>query len=484
MTITEGIIILQRYKVLKRLGEGAMGEVWFGNHMDLDMPVAIKILKQPEDEDLLVRFRREARMMAKVQHPNVVRVLDFGLIEGNLPCIVMEYIKGRDLDQVVRKDAMPWHRVIELMAQFLKGIAAIHTQGIIHRDVKPANAMVLEDNKTLKVVDFGVAKASLMESTRLTQTGTIVGTPFYMSPEQLLGEELTPMVDVYAMGIMLHEMLSKVPPSGDSMSHVLKRLREPLAPIDPKDEKCPPSIIAIVSSMVDFRPTFRPTIVQTLSVFEKELTKHTAHAAYDELPAGIVMRKMRRSTPSPKAKKPKAVAPSAKVDTIPHTPSSEERTPSAQEKAVLTQDSQPTRVMAASEPSLLEPTSHSSDVMQETSGAIAEHSKRTRAIMVVKLPPSRLKARAERTWLREVIATHGTSFTIGTQFWVAVVQSHEDTQARGILRGVRDKLKGRYGKLMKAKASMVPETFMLTPAVLSGAEEMPEHLQSLIQSLL
>lgn len=473
MTITQGITILQRYKVLKRLGEGAMGEVWFGNHVDLDMPVAIKILKQPEDEDLLERFRREARMMAKVQHPNVVRVLDFGLIDGKLPCIVMEYIKGKDLDEIVSNGVLPWHGVLELMVQFLRGISAIHEQGIIHRDIKPANAMLLEDYKTLKVVDFGVAKASLLETTRLTKTGTIVGTPFYMSPEQLLGDALTPMVDVYAIGIMLHEMLSKVPPSGDSMSSVLKRLREPLPLIDPKDGRCPASIISIIAAMVDFRHTSRPQIEQILEVFERELTQHATSEVSSDSPAGMVMRKMRRSKPSPKAKQ-KAPTPSLFPGEV--------SPPVAANPSIVERET----VRRPVEPSLMSEsmTSGSSDVIRSTGDVFDEREKRTRAIMVVKLPPSRLKARAERTWLREIIATHGTSFTIGTQFWVAVVQSHEDRQAREVLRNVRDQLKGRYGKLMKAKAAMVPESFTLTPAILSGAEEMPPRLQSLIQSLL
>lgn len=213
-----GDIIAERYRVVAPIGRGAMGTVYRVEHTQISKVMAIKLLhrelqEQPEN---VARFHREAESASRLNHPNTVHVFDFGRTKSGSLYLVMEYVDGDDLSKVLEKEgAMPFGRVAYLCAQVAGSVSDAHAAGIVHRDLKPENIVIAEgrDGETAKVLDFGLAK--LFEGnvgTQVTSSGTIVGTPYYMSPEQIHGQELDGRSDIYAMGAIMYECIVGHPP--------------------------------------------------------------------------------------------------------------------------------------------------------------------------------------------------------------------------------------------------------------------------------
>jgi serine/threonine protein kinase len=218
-----GHVLDEKYRLDERLGEGGMGTVYRATHLLIDRPVAVKVLhtRFVEDEAAQARFRREARAAGRLQHPNAVAVTDFGRTPEGFVYIVMELLEGRTLRDVLADDApLAPARAVELMMQIAAAVEAAHEAGVIHRDLKPANIFVVERKHlppVVKVLDFGIAKLAAdsfddSEARNLTQTGVMIGTPRYMSPEQCDGEHLSPAADVYSLGIIFYEMLTGATP--------------------------------------------------------------------------------------------------------------------------------------------------------------------------------------------------------------------------------------------------------------------------------
>ena len=179
--VNAGDIVQKRYRLEERLGKGGMGEVWRAHDQWLERPVAIKVIAPQfvDDPEFLVRFLREAQSIARISHPNVVSILDFGE-DDERPFLVMEYVPGRPLSEMTGVPMEP-DRATAIMVQAAAGAGAAHAQGIVHRDIKPANILITGDGRA-KLVDFGIASAEGVE--RLTMTGTTIGSPHYISPEQ------------------------------------------------------------------------------------------------------------------------------------------------------------------------------------------------------------------------------------------------------------------------------------------------------------
>jgi len=195
-----------RYELLRPLGHGAMATVDLAHDVELDRRVALKRLAEnlARDEDLERRFLREARLAARLAHPNVVRVFDVGEDDGR-PFIAMEYVEGETLAELLaRRGPLPAAEVARLGTQMCAGLAAAHAAGLVHRDVKPQNLLLGTDG-VLKLGDFGIAAGH--EGTRLTLAGTVLGTVGYLAPEQARGEQATAAADIYAVGAVLYELL-------------------------------------------------------------------------------------------------------------------------------------------------------------------------------------------------------------------------------------------------------------------------------------
>ncbi len=223
----DGALLNKRYRLLALLGEGGMAEVYRAEDLLLGRQVAVKLLREQlaRDQSLLTRFRDEARAAASLSHPNIVAVYDVGYDLGR-HFIVMEYVDGPTLKDLLRQAApFPVARAVELAMQVLSALDLAHRRGIIHRDVKPQNVLLTADGQA-KVTDFGIAR--LATAAALTQTGEVFGTAYYLAPERASGQEATAAADIYAVGILLYEMLTgKLPFTGDSPVEVaLKHLQQ------------------------------------------------------------------------------------------------------------------------------------------------------------------------------------------------------------------------------------------------------------------
>jgi serine/threonine-protein kinase len=233
-----------RYEIGERLGSGGMSTVHMATDLTLERTVAVKILAEhlSDDERFVARFRREALAVAKLIHPNIVQVYDTGIDAGR-HYIVMEYVEGRSGAQILQRHGpLDSETTAEIGAQACAGLDYAHRRGIIHRDVKPGNLMIVGGpvgggEMTVKLTDFGIARA--VEQTRITQVGSVVGTAAYLSPEQVRGEEATPATDVYALGVVLYQFLTgRLPYEGSTLAELAVRQQNerPLPPSTYNDE--------------------------------------------------------------------------------------------------------------------------------------------------------------------------------------------------------------------------------------------------------
>ncbi|HEY9075866.1 MAG TPA: protein kinase [Anaerolineaceae bacterium] len=218
-----------RYRIVDKLGEGGMATVYKAFDPLLERYVAIKVIKvtQEMSDKFLVRFQNEARSLAQLSHPNIVRILDYG--ENNtLPYLVMEYMAGGSLRQAARS-ALPWQQALQKVIPIARALDYAHQRHIIHRDIKPANILV-NDSGEVMLSDFGIAKLVTEETREVTATGTIIGTPDYMAPEQSTGKHVDHRSDIYALGIMLFELITGVKPfqADTPVAVMVKHVNEPL----------------------------------------------------------------------------------------------------------------------------------------------------------------------------------------------------------------------------------------------------------------
>jgi serine/threonine protein kinase len=222
-----------RYRVERALGDGAMAKVVLARDAELDRHVAVKLLDErlAADREFRARFTREGRLAAGLSHPNVVTVYDAGEADGR-PYIVMEYVDGQTLEDRLREQgALDPDEVRAIALQVTAGLEHAHAQGLVHRDLKPGN-MIQRRDGTIKIADFGIARGS--HGTELTEAGAIVGTAAYLAPEQAEGGEITPRTDLYALGAVLHELLTGARPwRVESLADLGRRRTEPVPPLPP-----------------------------------------------------------------------------------------------------------------------------------------------------------------------------------------------------------------------------------------------------------
>jgi serine/threonine-protein kinase len=268
--IAPGTLVDGRYKVLSRLGSGGMADVFLAEDQQLGRKVALKLLHRrfAEDPGFVERFRREAQAAAVLQHPNVVGVYDRGAYDDTY-YIAMEYLSGRSLKQLIRQEApLDPIRAIELTIQILQAARFAHRRGVIHRDLKPHNVIV-DDGGHAKVTDFGIARAGASD---MTETGSIMGTAQYLSPEQAQGHAVSAESDLYSIGVVLYEMLTgRVPFDAESaVTIALKHVSE--APVPPShiNPDIPPELDQVVMWSLNKNPADRPRSAdQFITVLEQ-----------------------------------------------------------------------------------------------------------------------------------------------------------------------------------------------------------------------
>lgn len=293
-------ILDNRYELERKIGEGGMARIYVGLDRRLNRRVAIKIphshfLNEP---DFLDRFRHEAQAAAMLAHPNIVDIFDVGQ-DGDIHYIVMEYVDGTDLKSLINREApLAIDRAVQLAEQIARGLHAAHRAGMVHRDVKPQNVIVTPDGRA-HVTDFGVAKSHL--STALTETGVAFGTVDYLSPEQAQGRPATPQSDVYALGILLYEMLTgRLPFKGENAVAVaMKHVSEAPTPPRHLNPSIPPGLEALVLRSLEKDAVRRP---KDAAEFARLLND------YDQLAsqATVVNHAMPRHSPPPPTPAPAA----------------------------------------------------------------------------------------------------------------------------------------------------------------------------------
>lgn len=254
--------MLGRYQVEKELGKGAMGVVYLGKDPKIGRVVAIKtmVLSQEFEGDELVevkeRFFREAETAGRLTHPNIVTIYDAGE-EHDLAFIAMEFLKGRDLVPYTKKDVLlPVPQVMSIVARVAEALGYAHQQNVVHRDIKPANIMYEPESDTPKVTDFGIARVT--DSSK-TKTGMVLGTPSYMSPEQLAGKKVEGRSDLFSLGVTLYQMLSgSLPFTGDSMAQLMFKIaNEPHADIRTVNPALPTCVAAVINKSLAKDPDQR-----------------------------------------------------------------------------------------------------------------------------------------------------------------------------------------------------------------------------------
>ena len=418
--VAAGETVLGRYVIEDLLGQGGMGRVYRAKHASLGIAVAVKVMQRQERADLVERFEREAQLMSRVQHPNVVRVLDYGLLDDGAPCLVMEVLQGESLEtRLVRRVTLPWREALVLQRGLLDGLGAIHAAGVVHRDLKPSNVFLAkgdQGSEVLKLIDFGIARP-MEDAPKLTRAGQILGTPEYMAPEQLLGAPADFRSDIYTSALLLYEMLTgSLPFVTEDLSELLMRVGNPAPPVvvPSRMPRPPREVLEVLMEALALDAKQRPV---TAGEFAAQLDTAVEAAAM-----GAVHELHDRSAGAP-------------------TPPEGFVTPEA--RAV------PTRYLFAA-----------------------------------RLPPSRLAKPEERRFLATLTTGSAKGYTMGAQFWFALKTAPAPAEevleaAEALSRAVTE----RYGSTARSAYRMVDPAFALTAAALSGAVPLPDTLRSLLDDL-
>ena len=296
-----GHVLADRYHILKRIGEGGMGRVYLGEHVKMNRQCAIKVMSPAlvNDAESSARFAREASNAARIIHPNVAAVFDYGESEGVI-YLVMEFVDGEPLARILKREApLALERAVDIASQIADGLGAAHELGIVHRDLKPDNILLTRTKsgrEVAKVVDFGIAKAIQEgESESLTRTGHVIGTPEFMSPEQLLGDPIDARSDLYALGCILHLMLTASPPlfAPTREQMVKRRLSEDAPTVQDIDAAMPDSIARILTRLLARSPNDRYS-----SAAEVKAALAGTHIRRSVTPAVRISRPTPRSAPT------------------------------------------------------------------------------------------------------------------------------------------------------------------------------------------
>jgi eukaryotic-like serine/threonine-protein kinase len=261
-----GTVVAGRYRVERLLGTGGMGAVYRAEHVHMRKTVALKILHKEFAgiSEVVQRFEREAIAAARIEHPNVAGASDFGVLDGGSCYLVLEFVDGQSLRARIDEGPLPTTLAVDVARQTALALSAAHAAGIIHRDLKPDNVMLVpqpDGTVHLKVLDFGIARVTLpdahREGSNLTRVGVIMGTVAYMSPEQAVGHGVDERTDLYALGVMLHEMIAGRPPfEGELPAQVLARQLTETPP--PLPGGTPEALAALVADLLQKSPADRP----------------------------------------------------------------------------------------------------------------------------------------------------------------------------------------------------------------------------------
>jgi serine/threonine-protein kinase len=311
-----------RYRILRKIGEGGMGIVYEAIHVVIEKRVALKILREDfsHRDDVVERFRQEAKSASRIGHEHIIDISDFGVTPNGAHFFVMELLHGNDLaEELEQRGPLPTRRAIGIALQCAKALGAAHAKGIVHRDMKPENIFMLQRDTGedfVKIVDFGIAKMSDIDTPgaapgrKLTKTGMIFGTPEYMSPEHAAGKELDHRVDVYAMGIILYELLTgRVPFQGDTFLGILtQHMFEQVPPLRMANPSCsaPPELEQLILRAVSKNADDRQQSMDELAHELNAILQHQSPVSSSMPPPGTITHvdRQRSFPPAPSSHQP------------------------------------------------------------------------------------------------------------------------------------------------------------------------------------
>jgi hypothetical protein len=280
--VNDGQLIAGRYRVEGRLGVGGMSTVQLAFDSRLERYVAVKLLAEhlADDPTFVSRFRREALAAARLVHPNIVQVFDFGFdAGGHQHFIVMEHVPGNSCAELLRDEGrLGVARTVEIVLQACRGLDYAHRNGVVHRDVKPGNLLV-SDQDVVKLADFGIARAT--DQSSITQVGSVLGTAAYLSPEQARGDEAGPQADIYSLGVVTYQLITgRLPYEASSLSELaLKQQRERPIPLDELNPEIPPALAEAVNGALAIDPRDRPEEAMQFAAQLRDGTRGIAPAA-------------------------------------------------------------------------------------------------------------------------------------------------------------------------------------------------------------
>jgi serine/threonine protein kinase len=288
-----GTTIIEKYEIQTPVGSGGWSKVYRARHLGLNKTVAVKTMHAHMASDMgkVLRFQQEAEAVARLDHPNICAMYDYGLLTGNQPYLVMDYLEGSTIADIIRwQGSQPVERCMQIFKQACEGLAEAHRNGIVHRDVKPTNLMLLENADSqlqLKILDFGLAKVAYADGTAMasiTATGETIGTPQYMSPEQCTGAALDERSDVYSLGCVMYELLLGCPPvlgstPYDCMASHIHEIPRPFAEVNAQ-HAIPSSLEAIVMKTLEKAPEDRFQSMEEMLQALNEVKLDQAPAKY------------------------------------------------------------------------------------------------------------------------------------------------------------------------------------------------------------
>lgn len=279
------------YRIAEELGVGGMGSVYKAIDRALERPVALKILFDLEDPENVDRFRREAKALAKLGHPNTIQIFWVGEIDG-FPCFAMEYSEGISVyDLLKERGVLPTQAATDIVIQAARGLEAAQRAGVVHRDIKPNNLLITADG-TIKIADFGLAKLTQETTSQLTESGIVMGTPYYMSPEQGQGQAVDHRSDLYSLGATFYHMLTGFTPyeSNNPVSLIIKHVKDPIPDLRRVSPSTPDILRRIIEKMLAKDPRDRYSeyeqLIEDLERYQKG-SKPTHAKSFKSIPARI-----------------------------------------------------------------------------------------------------------------------------------------------------------------------------------------------------
>ncbi|HEX2677978.1 MAG TPA: serine/threonine-protein kinase [Polyangiales bacterium] len=472
MALANGELVLGRYVVEKMIGQGGMGAVYRAHHQKLGIPVAIKTITGGDgNAELVARFGREAQLLARVRHQNVVSILDVGDTNDGSPCMVMEFLEGEGLDaRLERRGALPWPDVRAIGLYVLQGLDAMHAAGIVHRDLKPGNVLAVRGTpEVIKLVDFGIAQSSASDVKKYTRTGALIGTPAYMSPEQLIGGNVEATSDLYALGLMLYELATGKLPFGDDPNGALRRLREVVPPpvARPPLPPVPEAGAHAIMQMLQVEPAHRPKNAKACYALLHGARGSGGSAQLSQAARPPSAQSMPQARPAP----PQQGTAVGRGGPPAPPPTAAARSPAPPHQAT---DYQAQGYDVSMQPAPAPMPAVQQPAHTQLSGA--------RVLVAARLPVSRM-SREEQKALA-TLAAPGRAYHLGGGIWFAVVPGPSEQETKAAARRIGNALQDRFGDTCKVVFTQASANFALTPASLSGAAPLPDEINHLLEHLL